>query len=134
MDRFGKHPLILRRFDLISNGAIWQSDDFPLGHNYPADTLFNNQEPDPVPRDLSSLFYMELIESKEMASLQLLQMTAVKLKVAAITQLLKENFDEAKEDTNPDADDRSEAPNGSFPNSRPLLLYNRPGRTAIGSL
>jgi len=49
-------------------------------------------------RDLSILFYMQNIESVEMASFQVLKMVAVKLKNKQLTQLLTENFDEAKED------------------------------------
>ena len=56
------------------------------------------REPDPAQKDMSILFYMQLIEGIEMASFQVLQMTAVKLKNGDITQLLKENYDEAKED------------------------------------
>ena len=49
-------------------------------------------------RDLSILFYMQNIESVEMASFQVLQMAAVKLKNKHIKQLLTENYDEAKSD------------------------------------
>lgn len=49
-------------------------------------------------RDLSILFYMQNIESVEMSSFQILQVAAVKLKNNYVTQLLKENFDEAKAD------------------------------------
>jgi len=58
----------------------------------------HHQETDPAKRDMSILFYMQLIEGIEMNSFQLLQMTAVKLKNPAITQALKESYDEAKED------------------------------------
>jgi len=58
----------------------------------------HHQEPDPAKRDMSILFYMQLIEGIEMNSFQLLQMTAVKLKNIAVTQALKESYDEAKED------------------------------------
>jgi ferritin-like metal-binding protein YciE len=49
-------------------------------------------------RDLSITFYMQNIESMEMASFQILQMAAVKLKNKQVKQLLKENYDEAKAD------------------------------------
>jgi len=48
--------------------------------------------------DLSIIFYLQNIESVEMASFQILQMAAVKLKNKHINQLLKENYDEAKAD------------------------------------
>lgn len=47
-------------------------------------------------RDLSLLFYLQNIESVEMASFQMLQMTAVKLKNRQIGNLLKENYEQAK--------------------------------------
>jgi len=49
-------------------------------------------------RDMSILFYLQNIESVEMASFQILQIAAVKLKNKQIKQLLLENFDEAKAD------------------------------------
>ena len=49
-------------------------------------------------RDLSILFYLQNIESVEMASFQVLQMAAVKLHNVQVKQLLKENFDEARAD------------------------------------
>ncbi|GAC1314073.1 MAG: hypothetical protein NVSMB24_38270 [Mucilaginibacter sp.] len=49
-------------------------------------------------RDLSIIFYMQNIESVEMASFQILQMAAVKLKNKQVQQLLKENYTEAKAD------------------------------------
>lgn len=49
-------------------------------------------------RDMSIIFYLQNIESVEMASFQVLQMAAVKLKNRQIRQLLKENYDEAKAD------------------------------------
>ena len=49
-------------------------------------------------RDLSVTFYMHNIESMEMASFQILQMAAVKLKNKQVKQLLRENYDEAKAD------------------------------------
>jgi ferritin-like metal-binding protein YciE len=49
-------------------------------------------------RDLSILFYMHNIESMEMASFQVLQIAAAKMRNKAVSQLLKENFDEASAD------------------------------------
>jgi ferritin-like metal-binding protein YciE len=48
--------------------------------------------------DLSLLYYMQNIESIEMASFQILQIAAVKLKNKQVVQLLRENYDEAKAD------------------------------------
>lgn len=56
------------------------------------------QGPDRELRDLSILFYLQNIESVEMASFQILQMAAVKLKNKQIAALLKENYEEAKAD------------------------------------
>jgi ferritin-like metal-binding protein YciE len=53
---------------------------------------------DPALCDLSIIYYMQNIESMEMASFQVLQMAAVKLKNKQIKQLLKENYQEAKAD------------------------------------
>ena len=58
----------------------------------------HEQSADPELRDLSILFYMQNIESVEMASFQILQIAAVKFKNRHIKQLLLENFDEAKAD------------------------------------
>ncbi|WP_345211084.1 DUF892 family protein [Mucilaginibacter gynuensis] len=52
----------------------------------------------PELRDLSIAFYMQNIESIEMASFQVLEMAAVKLKNKQIKQLIRENYDEAKAD------------------------------------
>ncbi|MBL4676666.1 MAG: DUF892 family protein [Mucilaginibacter sp.] len=53
---------------------------------------------DPELRDLSIAFYMQNIESVEMASFQVLEMAAVKLQHKQIKQLIRENYDEAKAD------------------------------------
>jgi ferritin-like metal-binding protein YciE len=58
----------------------------------------NEQSGESELRDLSIIFYLQNIESVEMASFQILQMAAVKLKNNQINQLLKENYDEAKAD------------------------------------
>jgi len=58
----------------------------------------NEQRGEAELRDLSIIFYLQNIESVEMASFQILQMAAVKLKNKHINQLLKENYDEAKAD------------------------------------
>ena len=52
----------------------------------------------PELRDLSILFYLQNIESMEMASFQMLQISSVKLKDKKVQQLIKENYDEAKGD------------------------------------
>ncbi len=49
-------------------------------------------------RDMSIIFYLQNIESVEMASFQVLQIAAVKLKNKQVKQLLQENYDEAKAD------------------------------------
>lgn len=53
---------------------------------------------DPELRDLSIAFYLQNVESMEMASFQVLEMAATKLKNKQIKQLIKENYDEAKAD------------------------------------
>lgn len=49
-------------------------------------------------RDMSIIFYLQNIESVEMASFQVLQIAAVKLKNKQVKKLLEENYDEAKAD------------------------------------
>jgi ferritin-like metal-binding protein YciE len=56
------------------------------------------QAGEPELRDMSIIFYLQNIESVEMASFQVLQIAAVKLKNKQIKQLLQENYDEAKAD------------------------------------
>lgn len=53
---------------------------------------------DPILRDLSILFYMQNIESIEVSSFKVLQMAAAVLQNKQVSQLMQENFDEAKED------------------------------------
>ena len=48
--------------------------------------------------DLSLVFYLQNIESIETTSFQMLRLAALKLDHEAVNQLLKESFDEAKED------------------------------------
>ncbi len=48
--------------------------------------------------DLSLIFYLQNIESIEATSFQMLRLTALKLENDKVDQLLKENFDEAKDD------------------------------------
>ncbi len=57
-----------------------------------------NQKDDAALRDMSILFYMQNIESIEVASFQALQIIGAKIKNEEISQLLKENLDEAKDD------------------------------------
>jgi ferritin-like metal-binding protein YciE len=52
----------------------------------------------PELRDMSILFYLHNIESVEMASFQILEMLAVKLKNERIKELIKINYEEAKTD------------------------------------
>ena len=65
-----------------------------------ADTLQSvyKQSDDEVMRDLSILYYMQNIESIEVASFKTLQLAAVKMKNKQVIRLLQENFDEAVED------------------------------------
>jgi len=58
----------------------------------------NEQRGEPELCDLSIIFYLQNIESIEMASFQILQMAAVRLKNKHISQLIKENYEEAKTD------------------------------------
>jgi ferritin-like metal-binding protein YciE len=51
-----------------------------------------------IMRDMSILFYMQNIESVEMTSFNILKIIADKLYDDEIKQLLKENYDEARED------------------------------------
>jgi len=48
--------------------------------------------------DLSLMFYLQNIESIEATSFQMLRLTATKLEDDRVDQLLRESFDEAKED------------------------------------
>ena len=54
------------------------------------------QEGEAALQDLSIIFYLQNIESIEMASFQILQMAAIKLENKSIAKLLQENYDEAK--------------------------------------
>jgi len=58
----------------------------------------NEQRNDPEMRDMSIIFYLQNIESIEMASFQVMQMISVKLKNKQIISLLNENYTEAKKD------------------------------------
>lgn len=48
--------------------------------------------------DLSLMFYLQNIESIETTSFEMLRLTASKLQNKGVSQLLRESFDEAKED------------------------------------
>ena len=61
-------------------------------------TAVHDQDDDIALRDMVILFYMQNIESIEMASFQILKMVAVKFKNSEINRLLFINFEEAKED------------------------------------
>ncbi|KAA5536187.1 DUF892 family protein [Taibaiella lutea] len=52
----------------------------------------------PELRDMSILFYMTNIEATEIASFQVLQLLAVKIRKERIKELIKENYNEAKAD------------------------------------
>lgn len=57
-----------------------------------------NQNGEPALQDLSIIFYLQNIESVEMASFQILRMTAVQLKNKQVSILLDENYEEARSD------------------------------------
>lgn len=61
-------------------------------------SAISEKNDDTLLRDLSILFYMQHMESIEIASFKVLQMTAAALQNNQISQLLLENFDEAKDD------------------------------------
>lgn len=61
-------------------------------------TAISEKNDDALLRDLSILFYMQHMESIEIASFKVLQMTAVTFQNSQISQLLLENFDEARDD------------------------------------
>ncbi|WP_302865245.1 DUF892 family protein [Mucilaginibacter sp. L3T2-6] len=61
-------------------------------------TAIGEQRDDAALRDMAILFYLQNMESIEVASFQVLQILAKKIKNAEITQLLKENLDESKDD------------------------------------
>jgi len=72
------------------NGLIAMVDE--------AFTTIDEQKGDTALRDMAILFYLQNMESIEVASFQVLQMMAVKMKNDEILQLLTENLDEAKDD------------------------------------
>lgn len=57
-------------------------------------------EGEPALQDLSIIFYLQNIESVEMASFQILQMAAAQLEQQQVAKLLKENYEQAKADRN----------------------------------
>lgn len=63
------------------------------------DDLFSgvaDEEGNPELQDMSIIYYLQNIESLEMASFHALQMAAVKFENEDVSQLLQDNFDEAK--------------------------------------
>lgn len=56
----------------------------------------SNQKDEPALQDLSIIFYLQNIESIEVASFQILQMAAVNFNDNQIRRLLKENYEDAK--------------------------------------
>ncbi|HEY8782467.1 MAG TPA: DUF892 family protein [Mucilaginibacter sp.] len=85
-------------FKLFDAEISIESDKGLTGLIEDAFIAVKQQGSDPELRDMSILFYMQNIESVEMTSFQVLQIAAVKLKNKQISQLLKENFEAAKED------------------------------------
>lgn len=61
-------------------------------------SVINDLSDDVQLRDMAILFYLQNIESIEMASFQVLQIVAKNFNNPEISQLLTENFDEAKDD------------------------------------
>jgi ferritin-like metal-binding protein YciE len=61
-------------------------------------SAIHEQSNEPEMRDLSILFYLQNIESIEMASFKMLKLTATGTAKKKIRDLLKENFDEACKD------------------------------------
>jgi ferritin-like metal-binding protein YciE len=61
--------------------------------------LFNGvkqEEGNPVLQDMGIIYYLQNVESLEMASFHAMQMAALKFKNDDINRLLKDNFDQAK--------------------------------------
>ena len=85
-------------YTLLDSGYNRGSINGLIGLIEDAFEAINEQNGESELRDLSIIFYLQNIESVEMASFQILQMAAVKLKNKHINQLLKENYDEAKAD------------------------------------
>lgn len=85
-------------YDLLNAEVAIESHNGLTGLVEDAFTAIRQHGADPELRDMSILFYMQNIESVEMTSFQVLQIAAVKLKDPRISELLKENFDAAKED------------------------------------
>jgi len=65
-----------------------------------ASAAIGRQKHDAMLRDMAILFYLQNIESTEVASFQVLRMVAGAMNNEEINQLLLENFDEAKDDRN----------------------------------
>jgi ferritin-like metal-binding protein YciE len=85
-------------YTLLDSGYNKSSINGLTGLIEDAFEAINEQSGESELRDLSIIFYLQNIESIEMASFQILQMAAVKLKNQHINQLLKENYEEAKAD------------------------------------
>jgi ferritin-like metal-binding protein YciE len=74
----------------LSSGMVHMIEDaFTAIDKYGADVIL---------RDLSMLFYLQSIESLEMASFRVLELASARFKDKQIKQLLKESYDEAKDD------------------------------------
>ena len=76
--------------DVNCNGMLAMVED---AYRY----IHKNKE-DPVMQDMAILFYLQNIESVEAGSFQGLQLASVNMKNKKIEQLVRESFDEAKED------------------------------------
>lgn len=85
-------------YELLDSGPSDESCNGLKGLIDDAFTAIQQQNTYMELRDLSILFYLQNIESVEMASFQVLRIAATKFRNPQIRQLLKENFEEAKAD------------------------------------
>ena len=83
---------------LLDTDYSFENCDGLIGMIEEAYSAIHEQNNDYESRDLAILFYLQNIESIEMSSFQALQMLAPSLKNKHISQLLLENFNNAKED------------------------------------
>lgn len=80
----------------LNTGVSEQSSQGMLGLIKDSFQEIKQRGDQPVLRDLTMLFYLHNIESIEMASFQLLQMIAVKMKDDEIKRLVRENYEDAR--------------------------------------
>lgn len=83
---------------LLGTKPGFESCEGVLGLIEDAFSAVRRDDDDPQTRDLSLLFYLQNIESIEMASFKMLKLAAPQLERKEIKQLLKKNFDEASDD------------------------------------